>query len=220
MALSLIGYYHEEVGGERWTWLAGASVALGGCAIWAMHFIAMLAFRLPVAVNYNLGVTALSLVLAIAATALGIFVVDKYEGSLIGIVGGGTITGIGVAGMHYLGMSAMRMAATMSFNIPLVIVSVVIAIVAASVAFWLARNATTTVTRAISALVMGVAVCGMHYTGMAATHFRAAAGNAQAMFAANSLSPYTMGIWVFGITALVLAFIVFSSALRTTASDV
>ncbi len=217
VALTLVDHYQKAHEADRWRWLTAAAIALGGCAIWAMHFIAMLAFSLPVAVAYNLPVTLGSLALSVAATGLGLYVAGNWS-TISALIGGGAITGLGVAGMHYMGMSAMRMAATMSYNMPLVAVSVVIAIVAASVAFWIAFNLTKGWHRIVSAFVMGIAVCGMHYTGMAATTFQSS-NSASDMFAATSIDSYMIGVWVFAITVVVLGVMVFSSAMYAAGEE-
>ena len=156
---------------DRLPWIMAAAFALGAGAIWSMHFIGMLAFDMGMPVSYDVPVTALSLVLAWLVPAGGFWIVTRGEPSMLKIVIAGTIMGCGVAIMHYTGMAAMRMAAVMTFDPTLVAVSVVIAIVASCAALWLALNLTVAWQMAAAAVVMGVAVTGMHYTGMAAARF-------------------------------------------------
>lgn len=217
VALTMVDHYQKAHDADRWPWLVAAAIALGGCAIWAMHFIAMLAFTLPVAVAYSLPVTLGSLLLGIVATGLGLYVAGSRP-TTGALIGGGVITGLGAAGMHYMGISAMRMAATMSYNMPLVAISIVIAVVAASVAFWIAFNLTKAWHRIVSAFVMGIAVCGMHYTGMAATTFQAS-NSGNGMFAATSINSYMIGVWIFAITVVVLGVMVFSSAMHAAGEE-
>jgi NO-binding membrane sensor protein with MHYT domain len=154
-------------GSDLYFWVALSSIALGG-AIWSMHYIGMMAVDMKMPVTYDLGLTIVSMLLAVCFVAVGIIIVGRGESSMSKLIGGGVLTGLGVAAMHYAGMASMQMEATMSYNIPLMITSVVIAIVAAIAALWSAFNLRGTLQRFGSAFVMGLAVCGMHYVGMAA----------------------------------------------------
>lgn len=150
-------------------WLVLASIAIGAVGIWSMHFIAMLGFTIPgEPIRYNILETIASMLLAVAVVGAGLFIVGFGIGGLPRLLAGGTILGVGVAGMHYLGMAAMNMTGSMSYRLPLVALSVVIAIVAGTVALWIGtwiRGMWATVGAAV---IMGIAVTGMHYTGMAA----------------------------------------------------
>jgi NO-binding membrane sensor protein with MHYT domain len=158
-------------GSALWGWVVGAAAAMGGGAIWSMHFIAMLAFRMPMRVSYDMGITLGSLALAILVSGAGLYIVGRGEPSLLRLLGGGTVTGLGVAAMHYTGMMAMQMPARISYSPLLFGLSLVIAVVAATAALWLAFNLRGNLQRFGSAFIMGAAVCGMHYTGMAAARF-------------------------------------------------
>jgi NO-binding membrane sensor protein with MHYT domain len=156
-------------GFTRARWLILAAISLGAIGIWAMHFIAMLGFTVPgQPLLYDVPLTIGSMVLAVAVVGVGLFIVGFGNGSWPRLVTGGTIIGLGVAGMHYLGMAAMSMTGTMSFNLPLVAVSVVIAIVAGTAALWIGTWVSGVGATIGAAAVMGVAVSAMHYTGMAA----------------------------------------------------
>lgn len=170
MALKLASALPDAEGPLFWRWLAGSAFALGGAGIWSMHFLGMLAYQTPVDFGYDPLMTALSFVVAVGVVGLGLFVVAKRSNHLGALIGAGTITGLGVAVMHYTGMEAMLMPGEMKYDLPIVIASVMIAIGAAIVALWLAFNVTQLSWRIFSAMVMGIAVCGMHYTGMAALH--------------------------------------------------
>ena len=154
-------------GKDLYFWVALSSIAIGG-AIWSMHYIGMMAVDMKMPVTYDLGLTIVSMLLAICFVAVGIVIVGRGTPSMAKLIGGGVLTGLGIAGMHYVGMASMNMEAAMSYNIPLLITSIVIAIVASIAALWLAFNLRGTVQRIGSAFIMGIAVCGMHYTGMAA----------------------------------------------------
>ena len=149
-------------------WLAGAAVALGGGAIWAMHFLAMLAYQLPVPVSYDGPLTLTSLLAAIVVTGIGLWIVSSEAVNVLRLISGGIFTGLGVAAMHYTGMAAMQMPAHIRYSATLVGLSLVIAVAASIVALWLAFHLRSHWQRTGAAFVMGVAVFGMHYTGMAA----------------------------------------------------
>ncbi|MFI0409542.1 MHYT domain-containing protein [Actinomadura sp. 3N508] len=154
---------------SRGLWLTLAALAIGGTGIWVMHFIAMLGFGVPGAeIRYDVPLTMLSCVIAIVVVAIGLFIVGFRVAGPGSIVTGGVIMGIGVASMHYMGMAAMNMSGHVDYRPGLVAASVVIAVVAASVALWFALSIRGGWATAGAALIMGVAVTGMHYTGMAA----------------------------------------------------
>ena len=160
---------HE--GRHRARWLSLAAVTIGACGIWVMHFIAMLGFTIPgQSITYNVPVTIASMLIAIAVVGVGLFIVGYGDGSLTRLAAAGVIVGIGVASMHYLGMAAMIMPDSMSYSPVLLALSVVIAVVAGTVALWIGTWVRGIGATIGASLVMGVAVSGMHYTGMAAMH--------------------------------------------------
>ncbi|MFD1535937.1 MHYT domain-containing protein [Nonomuraea guangzhouensis] len=155
-------------------WLAGAAVAIGGTGIWTMHFIAMMGFAVHgTVIRYDMPLTAASAALAVVVVGAGLFVVWRGGERAPYLLGGGVLTGVGVAGMHYLGMYAMNMSGDVSYDPLLVALSVLIAIAAATVALWFTLRVRGAVKIGGAALVMGVAVAGMHYTGMYAMSVRA-----------------------------------------------
>jgi NO-binding membrane sensor protein with MHYT domain len=161
----------------RWLLLGGLSIAVTG--IWLMHFIAMLGFTIPgETITYSVPVTILSLMVAVLIVCLGLLIVGFSPDGLRPLLLGGVITGMGVAAMHYLGMLAMRMPGRVSYNLVLVAVSLVIAIGAATASLWAARSLRGVGPTLIAALIMGVAVSGMHYTGMLAMHIFPAGSSA------------------------------------------
>jgi PAS domain S-box-containing protein len=165
-------------GSRRWAqlaWLATAATAMGG-GIWSMHFIGMLAFVMPMPVSYDLGLTLLSLVVAIGVTGFGFFMIGTRRVTELEFTLSGIFMGIGIVSMHYTGMAAMRMPADVRYDPILVALSVLIAIGASDVALWLAFRTTISWQRLLSAVVMGAAISGMHYTGMAAATFIANPG--------------------------------------------
>jgi NO-binding membrane sensor protein with MHYT domain len=153
---------------DRMRWLAMAAIAIGGVAIWLMHFIAMLGFAIPdSAVRYNLGWTVASAVLSISAVFVGLITIGRTV-HLPRLIAGAVITGLAVALMHYTGMWAVQVQGTVAYDKGLVALSILIAVVAATAALWFTLVLESPVLRFVAGLVMGVAVVGMHYTGMAA----------------------------------------------------
>ncbi|TDV54972.1 NO-binding membrane sensor protein with MHYT domain [Actinophytocola oryzae] len=157
-------------GRARLGWLVAAAVSIGGVGIWLMHFIAMLGFDTPgFPVRYDLGRTALSALLSISATFVGLVVFGvRKRYSVPRLVAGGIIMGLAVNLMHYTGMWAIQIQGTSTYNSTLVWLSIAIAVVAATAALWFTVIFDSTALRLVAGMVMGVAVTGMHYTGMAA----------------------------------------------------
>ncbi|HEV2639844.1 MAG TPA: MHYT domain-containing protein [Actinocrinis sp.] len=207
LGLSAMTRARSSDGGVRVRWLLLSAVSIGGTGIWAMHFIAMLGFNLSGApVTFNVPITFVSLVVAVAVVGLGLTIAAAGQGDLRSLGVGGTITGLGVAAMHYLGMSAVNMGASVSYNTLIVLASVVIAVVASIVALWFAMNVRGIPATVGAAMVMGVAVTGMHYTGMAAMKMYAAPlGTREGMTADQLLAPLLGAIGVFTIVALFVA---------------
>jgi NO-binding membrane sensor protein with MHYT domain len=153
---------------DRMRWLAMAAIAIGGVAIWLMHFIAMLGFAIPdSAVRYHLGWTVASAVLSISAVFVGLITIGRTV-HLPRLIAGGVITGLAVALIHYTGMWAVQIQGAVAYDKGLVALSILIAVVAATAALWFTLVLESPVLRFVAGLVMGVAVVGMHYTGMAA----------------------------------------------------
>jgi NO-binding membrane sensor protein with MHYT domain len=157
-------------GGRVW-WLTLAAVAIGGTGIWTMHFVAMMGFSVVGSpIRYDVSLTAASAILAVVTVGVGLAIALLGSGGarLFRIVIGGVLAGLGVAAMHYTGMAAMRLNGHIDYGTPRVAISVAIAVVAATVALWLAVTVRKTVAIVASALIMGIAVNGMHFTGMSA----------------------------------------------------
>jgi NO-binding membrane sensor protein with MHYT domain len=156
--------------GERTWWLILAALAIGGTAIWSMHFVAMMGFSVVgTPIRYDVGLTAASAIIAIVTVGIGLAIALMGKGAQNArILIGGVIAGLGVAAMHYTGMAAMELNGDVSYSTTRVGMSIGIAVVAASVALWLAVSVRKPLVIFASALVMGVAVNGMHFTGMSA----------------------------------------------------
>jgi len=197
-------------GAARARWLTLAALSIGITGIWVMHFIAMLGYTIPGdVIRYNVPVTVLSMLIAVAVVGVGLFIVGFGGNGYPPLLLGGLIAGVGVASMHYMGMAAMRMSAAVTYRPGIVILSVVIAIVAATAALWAALRLSGILSTLGAALIMGVAVSGMHYTGMAAMNIHAAsAGSVMPMGGATAerfLLPLIIGISVlsFALTATI-----------------
>lgn len=169
-SLELAGRVIEEAHKmKRLLWIIAAAIALGGGGIWSMHFIAMLAFKLPIPVNYDVALTVASLVAAITVTGIGLYIVTGRDLSMGRLCVAGIFVGIGVCTMHYMGMEAMRMAATLEYDPLIFALSFVVAIVVATVGLLLMVTMRQGIQRVISAFVIAFAVSGMHYTAMFGT---------------------------------------------------
>jgi NO-binding membrane sensor protein with MHYT domain len=192
---------------NRHSWKAGW-LALGatsiGSGIWTMHFIAMIGFQVEeTRVGYDVGLTVLSLAVAIVMVAIGVFAVG-YRGATTGtLAAAGVITGLGVAAMHYLGMSALQLNGSIEYRTSTVALSVVIAVVAATAALWAAVSIRGFLASLGASLVMGVAVSGMHYTAMAAVsvHLHGTGGAWTGDSPTSLLLPMLLGPVVFLLLA-------------------
>jgi NO-binding membrane sensor protein with MHYT domain len=159
------------IGRERLRWLLLAALSIGTTGIWVMHFIAMLGYTVPgEVIHYNVLVTIASMLIAVVVVGIGLLIVGFAARNWRNLLLAGIFTGVGVAAMHYTGMAAMRLPARMTYSPELFALSVVIAIVATTAALWAALNLKGAGAALGAALIMGVAVSGMHYTGMAAMH--------------------------------------------------
>ncbi len=201
----------------RWLLLGAGSIGITG--IWVMHFIAMLGFTIPgETIHYNVPITLVSMLISVAFVAIGLLIVGLSEAmTLRSLLIGGVVTGLGVAAMHYSGMAAMRMPGRMSYSPGLFAVSVLIAIVAATAALWFALRLGGFWPGFGAALIMGVAVSGMHYTGMAAMHVFPPDGAPMAMGGADAsafLLPLIVGV---SVTTFVLTAAI---ALSPTAAEI
>lgn len=193
-----------------------ASVALGGGAVWSMHFIGMVAYRTPIRFEFDLLLTMASLLVVMAFAGAGLAMASRPTGHPLGnTVKGGVLTGLGVVLMHYTGMAAIHTNSRFEWDTSIVGLSLLIAVVVAIVGLWLATNVKSRGWQAGAAVVMGVAVCGMHYTGMAAgTMICTGRTYAPTLFAVEGEN---IGYAVFALAAVVLTFIFLIEATRSSA---
>lgn len=205
---------------QRW-WLSCGAVAMGG-GIWSMHYIGMLAFRLPIPVLYDLPLVALSLAAAVAASAAALYVVSRQTMGRAPLIVGGIVMGAAISAMHYIGMAAMRMSAHGRWNLPVVALSLFVAVAVSIVGLWLAfrlrmDQRAVSVQKLGSASVMGVAIASMHYTGMAAASFHHVPVNVDTT---HAIAVSTIGIAAISAGAfLVVALAIIASILDRRFTD-
>ncbi|MBW8820578.1 MHYT domain-containing protein [Streptomyces sp. NPDC102405] len=205
-ALGLRCIVRTLLGNQSWKagWLALGAASIG-CGIWTMHFIAMIGFQVvETRIRYNAGLTVLSLAVAVVVVGIGVFIVGYRGASTLNLSFAGVITGLGVAAMHYLGMAALHLNGTIRYDATAVALSVVIAIVAATAALWAAVTIRGFLTSLGASLIMGVAVTGMHYTGMSAVsvHVHSTTGGSWAGDSPTSLLlPMLLGPVIFLLLA-------------------
>ncbi len=202
-------------------WLFGGAIAMGS-GIWSMHFIGMLSFTIPgLSLRYDLFWTGLSLLVAILASGFALYLLQSTRVRIEHYIAGGIILGLAIAAMHYTGMEGMLIALNIRYLPALFFVSILIAIVASEAALWLALRSNQVILRLRnqfkigSAIIMGVAICGMHYTGMAASVFTPLCAPSTSP-EATSLDPTLLAIGIAGVTFVILGIAFFASTYKET----
>jgi NO-binding membrane sensor protein with MHYT domain len=201
-ALDLGGHVATTRGLARHLWLAAAAMTMGG-GIWSMHFVAMLAFSMPYPMSYDIGLTTLSLAVAIFVTGGGFYVISRRTASPLRLMLSGICMGLGIAAMHYIGMAAMQ-GPQLSYDYLFVALSLVVAIGAATASLWLAFRTTAPGQKLVAAIVMGLAISGMHYTAMGAAIFTTHGSVHDAQGNAN-LDQTNLAVAVASVTFVILA---------------
>ncbi len=218
VALDLAGRMKAATGWARRAWLMTAALVLGG-GVWSMHFVAMLAFRLPdLEITYDLGLTLLSLALPVAVTAFGLAVAQRRSAGPGTIVVAGLVTGLGIASMHYTGMAAMRLAAILHYDPAWTTASVLIAVGAATVAIRLALGESGLPLRVAASGAMGLAIAGMHYAAMQGLHVSHQAG-ADHAGAGAGVDQVRLAVGVTAVTFLVLTLALLAAAIDRRVSQ-
>ncbi|MBF8726001.1 putative bifunctional diguanylate cyclase/phosphodiesterase [Pseudomonas putida] len=174
-ALDLAGRIATARGYAASLWMIGGALAMG-TGIWSMHFVGMLALQLPIELGYDLTLTACSLLIAVLSSGFALWLVSQPSLPALQLALGALIMGAGIASMHYTGMAALRMTPGIDYDPSLFLASLLIAEGASAAALWIAfrlRRQTPYVRqiRGLAAVLMGIAIVGMHYTGMAAAGF-------------------------------------------------
>jgi PAS domain S-box-containing protein len=199
-------------GAARAIWLAGGAIAMGS-GIWCMHYIGMLAYRLPIPVRYHVPTVAVSLLAAILASFTALYFVSREKMTRGHTVMGSLLMGAGIAAMHYIGMSAMRLAAMHQYDPRIWTLSIVLAVgisyVGLRLIFYLRDENRGFVLKATIAVILGLAIPIMHYTGMAAVSFRAMPGRPDFT---DSVDISALAIFaIFSVNGLILGFALITS---------
>jgi len=200
-----------ESGPVRKILLSGAAVTIGG-GIWSMHFVGMLAARMPMPITYDVLLTLISALVAILVTGLGLFIASFGALTPRKLAAAGLLMGLGISTMHYVGMAAVRANVIMDYAGALVILSVLIGICASALALWLAFSRLGPWQTVAAAVVMALAISGMHYTAMAAMSLSTATVIVDNV--APGLSPYLLAVVV-----AVTAFLIFGFTLLIALPD-
>ena len=200
-ALALASRITASAGAAAGAWLVGGAFAMG-MGIWSMHFIGMLAFSLPIPMSYNVLVTLESMFIAIVVSGFALYTASRSSLSLRNLVAGGILMGIGISSMHYTGMAAMEVVPGIRYDPALFAASIAVAIAASTAALWIAftlraDGARRVYARLGAAVIMGGAIAGMHYTGMAAAKFAASTICTGDPLADNSWMAATLAIITF-----------------------
>lgn len=210
VAINLVGRLRAELNNQaKVYWLIGGAFTMGA-GIWSMHFIGMLAFIMPMPMEYNLGWTVASLLMAILASALALFILQKENYTTTQLALGGIIIGLAISTMHYMGMEGMKTHIHIHYLLGLFILSIAIGIFASEAALYLVlqsnegSNKRQFNLKIISALIMGVAICGMHYTGMAAAVFTPNISHVMST-SDQAIQPNYLAFFIAGITALIIS---------------
>jgi NO-binding membrane sensor protein with MHYT domain len=212
LALMLAIRARERTGVARFRTLLLSAVVLGSTGVWLTHFVAMIGFDVPsLTLRYDLLRTALSLGLAVSMVAFGLLVVGLGRRPSLGrVLIGGPVTGLGVAAMHYTGMGAIHLSGAITYDRDLVVASLVIAVVAATVALFLAMVVRSATSIVVAALAMALAVCSMHYTAMAAVRVEPS----EVVRNLPGVSPVTLAVPILAVACLLVVGIFYSLAGR------
>jgi NO-binding membrane sensor protein with MHYT domain len=190
-------------------WLTLGAISIGGTGIWVMHFVAMLGFHVRgTETRFDVPLTIASGLLAIAVVGLGLYIVRTAGVGPFALLAGGTVTGLGISAMHYLGMRALHVGVEITYDLPTVVLSVLVGIVAATAGLWLSVKVQNFAAGAGAMLIMGVAVSGMHYTGMSAMRAEVVTGTVitpdAGVSVAALLGPLIIGVTISTILLLLV----------------
>lgn len=203
-------------------WLGIGAMAMG-VGIWSMHFIGMLAFSLPIPLAYNIPTTLASLAVAIITSGFALWITSGQRLSVARLAGAAGIMGAGISAMHYMGMAAITIIPGISYDPLLVGTSILIAVVASFVALWLffrlreGNSRSQWLTRIAAAIIMGLAISGMHYTAMAASRFSLGSFCQGGATFQNSWLASTIGLFAFGLLVVTLLTTLYDAHLQSSA---
>jgi PAS domain S-box-containing protein len=225
VALVLASRVIAATGRARRAWLLSGAVAMG-TGIWAMHFVGMLAFHLDNRpITYDAVHLILSVLVAIAASGFALWVVTLGAGAWRPLTLGAVAMGGAIAGMHYLGMAGLHTTATLTWRPGLVAASIAIAVLASGTALGLAawfqsdESSATQLRRRLAAVVMGCAIAGMHYTGMAAARFHAVPPKIEAVLEAQDATGDVVATEGLAVLVAVATLLILGVALAGTVAD-
>ncbi len=219
-ALSLSSRVARASGHSARIWVLGGGAAMG-CGIWSMHFIGMLAFSLPIPLSYDITITIASLVIAIFVSVFALSIASRPQVGLTRLAVGATVMGIGISAMHYCGMAAIQIVPMIRYEPGLLAASVAIAIATSFAALWLfvrlrtGRTLQLAVARVGAAFVMGLAISGMHYTGMAASRFSSGSYCTGALGMNSIWLATTVGVLAFALLSITTILLVYDSHLES-----
>ena len=199
-------------------WLAGGAVSMG-CGIWSMHFVGMLAFSLPIALSYDIPTTVVSLAIAIGLSGFALSIASREQIGLGRLAYGAVVMGLGICAMHYSGMSAVQVLPAITYEPSLLLASGIIAIVASFAALWLffrlrkGRSWQMRLARLGAAVIMGLAISGMHYTGMAASRFAPGSYCIGAASPDNNWLAITIAVIAFAVLTITTILLIYDAHL-------
>ena len=203
-------------------WLGIGAIAMG-VGIWSMHFIGMLAFSLPIPLAYNVPTTLGSLALAIITSGFALRITGGQRLTIPRLAGSAVVMGAGISAMHYMGMAAITVVPGISYDPLLVATSILIAITASFIALWLfyrLRDGSSLyqwLTRMAAAVVMGLAISGMHYTAMAASRFALGSFCRGGVTFQTGWLATTIGLFALGLLVVTLVTVVYDAHLQSNA---
>jgi diguanylate cyclase (GGDEF)-like protein len=199
-------------------WLAGGAVSMG-CGIWSMHFVGMLAFSLPIALSYDIPTTVASLAIAIGLSGFALSIASREQIGLGRLAAGAIVMGLGICAMHYSGMSALQVLPAIIYEPHLLLASGIIAVVASFAALWLffrlrnGRSWQMRLARLGAAVIMGLAISGMHYTGMAASRFAPGSYCTGAVSPDNNWLAITIAVIAFAVLTITTILLIYDAHL-------
>ena len=201
-------------------WLVGGALSMG-CGVWSMHFVGMLAFSLPIALSYDTATTLASLAIAIGLSGFALSIASRPQISLRRLAAGAIVMGLGICAMHYSGMSAIQILPMITYTPGLLLASGAIAVAASFVALWLffrlrkGRSWQMRLARFGAAIVMGLAISGMHYTGMAASRFAPGSYCTSAASPNNSWLAITIAVIALAVLSITTILLIYDSHLES-----
>jgi diguanylate cyclase len=201
-------------------WLAAGALAMG-VGIWSMHFIGMLAFSLPIPLAYDIPTIIASLAIAVLTSGFALVLTSRRQLTLPRLAGGAIAMGTGICAMHYTGMAAIDVVPGIAYDPALVACSMIIAVTASFVALWLffklrdGHSHLQRLARIAAAVIMGLAISGMHYTGMAAARFSAGSFCRGGVTFDNLWLAVTIGLFAIGLLIVTLVTAMYDAHLQS-----